>query len=309
MSASLTSTLLAILVQDILPIFIVIGLGWGFARKTHPDIRFLSRLTFYVLSPSLVFSSLVKSNVEGGEVLQIAAFVICLTLVMGSLAIGAARLMRFDARQAAGFVLAVTFVNAGNYGLGVNRLAFGADAEARAVIYFVSSSVLVYTVGVLIATGFKGGWRGTLKQLAGLPHIYVLLAVLLIRATGWQVPEPILEGISFPAQAAIPMMLLLLGIQLSGTSVGQYRRPALMGSALSLVIAPLAAFGLAGLIGLIGPARQAAILEASMPAAVITSLIATEFNAEPGLVTGTVVLSTLLSPITLTIVIALLQHS
>jgi predicted permease len=303
------STLLAILIQDILPIFVVIGLGWGFARKTHPDIRILSKLTFYVLSPSLVFSSLVKSNVEGGEVLQIAAFVICLTILMGTLAFGASRLMHFDARQAAGFVLAVTFVNAGNYGLGVNRLAFGADAEARAVIYFVSSSVLVYTVGVLIATGFKGGWRGTLKQLAGLPHIYVLLVVLLIRATGWQVPEPILEGINFPAQAAIPLMLLLLGIQLSGTSVGQYRRPALVGSALSLLVAPLAAFGLAGLLGLIGPTRQAAILEASMPAAVINTLIATEFNAEPKLVTGTVVISTLLSPITLTIVIALLQHS
>jgi predicted permease len=303
------STLLAILIQDILPIFVVIGLGWGFARKTHPDIRILSKLTFYVLSPSLVFSSLVKSNVEGGEVLQIAAFVICLTVFMGALAFGASRLMHFDARQAAGFVLAVTFVNAGNYGLGVNRLAFGADAEARALIYFVCSSVLVYTVGVLIATGFKGGWRGTLKQLAGLPHIYVLLAVLLIRATGWQVPEPILQGINFPGQAAIPMMLLLLGIQLSGTSVGQYRRPALIGSALSLLIAPLIAFGLAGPIGLIGPARQAAILEASMPAAVINTLIATEFNAEPKLVTGTVVISTLLSPITLTIVIALLQHA
>lgn len=309
MSGSLASILLAILTQDILPIFVVIGLGWGFARKTHPDIRILSRLTFYVLSPSLVFSSLIKSNVEGGEVIQIAAFVVALTIVMGVLALGAARLMRFDARQIAGFVLAVTFVNAGNYGLGVNRLAFGAEAEARAIIYFVTSSVLVYTVGVLIATGFKGGWRGTLKQLAGLPHIYVLMLVLIIRATGWQVPEPILEGINFPAQATIPLMLLLLGMQLSGVSVGQYRRPALVGSALSLLVAPMMAFGLAGLIGLSGSARQAAILEASMPAAVINTLIATEFNAEPKLVTGTVVISTLLSPITLTIIIALLQNS
>jgi predicted permease len=44
-----------------------------------------------------------------------------------------------------------------------------------------------------------------------------------------------------------------------------------------------------------------------MPAAVITTLIATEFDAEPKLVTGAVVLSTLLSPITLSIIIALLK--
>lgn len=302
------STLLEILVQDILPIFVVIGLGFGFARKTQPDIRALSRLTFYVLSPSLVFSALIQSDVEGGELVQIAVFVVGLVLVMGLLALGAARLLRFDPRQTAGFILAVTFVNAGNYGIGVNRLAFGAAAESRAVIYFVISSVLVYTVGVLIATGFKGGWRGTLKQLIRLPHIYALLIVAIVRATGLQIPAPILQGIHFPAQAAIPMMLLLLGIQLAGTSVGQYRRPALMGSGLSLLVAPAAAFGLAGLIGLNGAARQAAILQASMPAAVINTLIATEFEAEPKLVTGTVVLSTVLSPITLTIVIALLQH-
>jgi malate permease and related proteins len=302
------SMLLEILVHDILPIFVVIGLGFGFARKTQPDIRVLSRLTFYILSPSLVFSSLIQSNVEGGELVQIAVFVIGLVLVMGLLALGAARLLQFDPRQTAGFILAVTFVNAGNYGIGVNRLAFGAAAESRAVIYFVISSVLVYTVGVLIATGFKGGWRGTLKQLVRLPHIYALLIVAIVRVTGFQIPSPILEGINFPAQAAIPMMLLLLGIQLSGTSVGQYRRPALLGSGLSLLVTPVVAFGLAGLIGLNGAARQAAILEASMPAAVINTLIATEFEAEPKLVTGTVVLSTVLSPITLTIVIALLQH-
>jgi len=301
------NTLLEILTHDILPIFVVIGLGFAFARRTNPDIRFLSKITFYVLSPSLVFSSLIKSNVEGGEVVQIAAFVIGLTLVMSLAAWSAARLMNFDARQTAGFILAVTFVNAGNYGLGVNRLAFGADAEARAVIYFVTSSVLVYTVGVLIATGFKGGWRGALKQLVSMPHPYVLALVMVIRATGWQVPEPILEGISFPAQAAIPLMLLLLGIQLSSTSVSEYRRPAAIGTVLSLIVAPLVAFGLAGAIGLTGSARQAAILEASMPAAVINTLLATEFQAEPKLVTGTVFISTILSPVTLTLIIALLR--
>lgn len=301
------NTLLEILTHDILPIFVVIGLGFAFARRTNPDIRFLSKITFYILSPSLVFSSLIKSNVEGGEVVQIAAFVIGLTLVMSLAAWSAARWMRFDTRQTAGFILAVTFVNAGNYGLGVNRLAFGADAEARAVIYFVTSSVLVYTVGVSIATGFKGGWRGTLKQLLSMPHPYVLVLVMIIRATRWPVPEPILEGINFPAQAAIPLMLLLLGIQLSGTSVSQYRRPAVIGSVLSLIVAPLLAFGLASVIGLTGVARQAAILQASMPAAVINTLLATEFQTEPKLVTGTVVISTILSPITLTLIIALLK--
>ena len=301
-------TLIEILINDIVPIFVVIGLGYAFARRTHADIRTVSRLTFYVLSPSLVFASLVESNVEGGEIAQIAVFVVCVTLLMGTLAWLAARLMKFNPRQTAGFLLAVMFVNAGNYGIGVNRLAFGADAESRAVIYFVTSSVMVYTVGVLIAAGHNGGGaRGMLKQLFGLPQIYALLAVLIVRLTGFEVPRPILQGINFPAQAAIPMMLLVLGAQLANTSIGQYWKPALAGSGLSLIAAPLLAFTMAGVIGLSGATRQAAILQASMPAAVINTIVANEFEAEPKLVTGTVVLSTLLSPLTLTFIIALLR--
>ncbi len=299
--------LLDILVHDIVPIFVVIGLGYAFAWRTRPELRTLSRLTFYILSPSLVFVSLVESDIASGEVVQIVGFVIILALIMGMLALLTARGLHLSSRQTSGFLLAVVFVNAGNYGLGVTRLAFGPEVQARAILYFVTSSVLVYTFGVLVARGFDGGWRGALKQLLGLPHLYALGAALIIRALQWQVPQPIMDGLRFPAQAAIPLMLLLLGAQLVNARIGQYWRPVLAATALSLIVAPLVALGLSGLLGLATPTRQAVVLEASMPAAVITTLIATEFQAEPQLVTGTVVLSTVLSPITLSVIIALLK--
>ena len=201
------STLLDILLHDIVPILIVIGLGYVFARLTHPELRTLSRLTFYIFSPCLVFVSLVESNIAGGEIAQIAASVVAITLAMGALAYLVARGMRLTPRQLSGFVLAVMFVNAGNYGLGVNRLAFGAAVESRAVIYFVTSSVLVYTGGVLIAKGFAGGWRGAIKQLLGLPHIYALGLALLIRSQSWTVPQPLLDGWPLPPSASIGDLL------------------------------------------------------------------------------------------------------
>jgi predicted permease len=175
------------------------------------------------------------------------------------------------------------------------------------VIYFASSSILIYTLGTLIASGFKGGVRGTIKHLLHLPQVYALLAVFIIRAAGWQVPAPVMEALGWPARAAIPLMLLLLGMQLAHASVGQYWKVASLGTVLRLVIAPFIAWGLAGLLHLSRPAQQAGILEASMPAAVVSTLIANEYEAEPQLVTGTVLLSTLLSPITLSVLIALLQ--
>ena len=301
------STLLQILFEDILPIFVVIGLGFLFVRRTQSDLRSASRLTFFVLSPCLVLTSLITSNVGGSEVIQIAIFAIGIALIMGILARIVARWLRLTPRQTAAFLLGTMFVNAGNFGLGVNRLAFGAVTESRAIIYFVTSSIMVYTIGVAIARGGTGGGRAILKELLQLPHIYALIAALIIRLTSFQVPAPILNGLELPAAAAVPMMLLLLGGQLATISVGIYWRPALVASGLSLIVAPLVAFGLAALISMTGAARQAAILEASMPAAVINTIIATEYNAEPKLVTSTVVLSTLLSPITLTVIIAMLK--
>lgn len=301
------STLVQILVHDIAPILVVIGLGYVFTRRTQPELRAVSRLTFYVLSPALVFTSLAESNVAGDELLKISGFVTLMVIIMGVIALGAARALRLQSRQLAGFLLAAMFVNGGNYGLGINRLAFGPEVEARAVIYFVTSSILVYTVGVAVASGFAGGWRGTLKQLVTLPHVYAMLLALLVRVAGWTVPQPIMDGVQLPAQAAIPMMLLLLGAQLAYASVGDFWKPALAGSILRLMVAPLVAVVAAAVLGLSGPARQATILQASMPAAVINTILAAEYNSEPRLVTGTVVISTLISPFTLTILIALLQ--
>jgi hypothetical protein len=301
------STLLEILVNDILPVFIVIGLGYAFARRNHAELRTATRLTFFVLSPCLVFVSLIESDMSGGETAQIFLFVALMVLTMGALAWLTGRALRLTRPQLIGFLLAAMFVNAGNYGLGVTKLAFGEAAEARAVIYFVSSSILIYTLGTLIASGFKGGWRGALNHLLTLPQVYALLAVFIIRATGWQVPAPLMEALDLPARATIPVMLLLLGMQLAKSSIGQYWKAASAGTALRLVVAPFIAVALAALLNLSGPARQAGILEASMPAAVLTTLIAHEYQQEPQLVTETVLLSTVLSPISLSIIIALLQ--
>jgi len=78
---------------------------------------------------------------------------------------------------------------------------------------------------------------------------------------------------------------------------------------LSLVVAPMIAFGLTWLLGLTGAAKQAAIIEASMPAAVITTVLALEFDLDAAFSTSVVFFTTLLSPLTLVVLIAYLQRA
>jgi predicted permease len=75
-------------------------------------------------------------------------------------------------------------------------------------------------------------------------------------------------------------------------------------SVLTLAVTPLIAFLASDLLGLEGTARQAAILQAGMPSAVLTTIIAVEFEVAPTFVTACVALSTVLSPVTITLLIA-----
>ena len=81
-----------------------------------------------------------------------------------------------------------------------------------------------------------------------------------------------------------------------------------MRSALSLLVGPLVGIGLTLALGLTGLARQVAIVGASMPAAVITTVLALEFDLDPSFATGAVFVSTILSPFTLVVLIFFLKQ-
>ena len=109
------------------------------------------------------------------------------------------------------------------------------------------------------------------------------------------------------SDAALPLMILILGMQLERATFP--KRPGVVTAAvvLSLTVAPLVALSLTWLLGLSGEARQAGMMLASMPSAVITTILALEFDTAPEFVTNVVFLSTVLSPLTLTPLIALLK--
>ena len=59
--------LIAVLLQNIFPIFLVAAFGYGLQRWVKLDVQTLSRAVLYVLSPALVFSSLVSSRLPAAE--------------------------------------------------------------------------------------------------------------------------------------------------------------------------------------------------------------------------------------------------
>jgi malate permease and related proteins len=298
---------LTILANDILPIFAVASVGFLLARRLHVDVRSVSRITFNALAPCLVFNMIVTSQVSAAEFGRIVAFTFLLVGGIGLAARVAAIPFRLDRPQLSAFLLVVMFSNAGNYGLPLVLFAFGREGLARAVGYFVASALLSYTIGTYLASSGRHGGRAALRGLVRVPALWGLAAAALVVWTGVRLPVAIVRPIELLAASAIPTMLLVLGMQFEkGASPD---RPGLVAvaSALALVGAPLIGFALASVLGLTGLARQAVLVESAMPSAVITTILALEFDVEPRFVTSVVVVTTLASPFTVSILVAALQ--
>lgn len=304
----MAKTLPTILYNNIVPVFIAIGLGYALERKLKIEIKSVSRTIFYVLSPCLIFSSLVKSTVSGGEFWDIASFEILITLGAALVAWGVAKALRFDRALESAFLLTILFVNSGNYGLSVNLLAFGETALARAIIYFTVSSLLTNTIGIALASRGKARAGNALLNIFKVPLIYAVFLAVTVKLINLNVTgSPVFRAVEMVGQGAVPLMLLLLGMQLAETPLAQGMGMAGLAAFIRLVVVPAIALPLAHWLNLTGSTLQACVVEASMPTAVTTTVLAIEFDAEPEFVTSVVFLSTLASPITLTPIIALVS--
>jgi predicted permease len=299
--------LLEILLNIILPVFIIIALGYSLGRTVALDVKSISRTVLYIFAPALIFSSLVKSSLTTTDSAQVVSFALLTILVVGLLARGITRLLRFDPLMENAFLLSTLFINSGNYGLPVNLFAFGQPGLERAVIYFTTSGLLTNTLAVYLASRGQAGVRQSLLNVFRLPMIYALAAALIIRVTGLTVPAPIFKPLEMAGQASVPVLLVVLGMELARASMDQNLTVVGLAVFVRLVLAAGVALGLAALMGLQGVTRQVCITQASMPTAVTTVVLAIEFGSKPRFVTSVVFVSTLVSIVTLTLLLSLIM--
>lgn len=297
-----------VFINNLLPVLLCAATGFVLGRTLHPDIKTASRMAFYIFSPCLVFVSLERVNISGSELGKLALFTFAVSIIIGGLAYLFGRFLKANRQLIASLVVASMFVNSGNYGLAATKFAFGEDALARALVCFVFGTVVVYSLGVLIASMGKFSAGQAIRHLVTVPAIYGLIAAGLVRQMDWQVPLFLDRSVSMLGDASIPLMLVILGLQIAEARIWPRDRIVLIGASaiLQLIVAPLIALLLAYWMGLTGTARQAGVLQASMPAAVVTTVLAVQYDLDKTLVSGVVVLTTILSPLTLTPLIAYL---
>jgi len=106
----------------ILPVFLVIGLGFVYARRARPDMSWVNRLNINVLAPALIFTALASKEFDLTSSGALIAGSVGVVIGSGLLAWPFAVLLREDRRT---FVPPMMFNNCGNMGLPLAVQAFG----------------------------------------------------------------------------------------------------------------------------------------------------------------------------------------
>jgi len=292
--------LAATFANNILPIILLAGAGFALGKMLQIDPRSLGRVVFYVFSPVLLFNLLVKNQLKFNEAAIVVVFALCFILFMGVITFLLGYLFKLERRALIAILITTMFANTGNYGLPLVSFAFGEQALSYAGIYFATTTLLFYTLGVFLASLGHMSFREALVGLLKIPTLYAVLLAVLINAWNLQIPIPVSRAVDLAAGGSIPLMLILLGVQLTSLEFSENQRAMQLSVSLRLIVAPLAALFFAALFGLQNFPRQASVTEASMPSMVSATVLATEYNLDAKLVTAVVFVSTLLSPLTLT---------
>jgi predicted permease len=298
--------LMQLFLNNLLPIFLIVGTGYALKRFVEIDPKNLSQLVFYVLIPALVFVLIISTTIKVATMVRMMTSAALIIGILISLSWLIGRILPISRQEASAFILVTAFMNAGNFGLSLNQLAFGEQGLAYASLFYITSSLMNNSLGVWIAQMEGSSFKQSLLHLSRVPAIYSIFAALLLRSLDLSIPQPLWKSVNLLGAAAVPSMLLLLGMQ-----IGSARAPhrwGLLGMAilLRLMISPLIAMIVTPWLGLQGVALQAATLEAATPTAVLNGVLALKFDVEPDFVAACILVSTLLSPLSITPLLAFL---
>lgn len=300
--------MLNVFLQVILPIFIVAAIAGVFQHYRRLPVSAFSQVTLYLFSPCLIFISLVDQKVPAGTSLRLVAATLLSTLFILVVALVVSRVLRHDRPMRSAFLLATGFPNSGNMALPILLLAFGQAGLTVGVIVFITQAILGNSLGIFVAARSQSGGFASIGQVFKLPTVYAIIAALIAKASGVTLPPTLYEPLRLLSQAAIPVMLVVLGLQLErGVKVDDV--PSLVSAVvLRLLVAAPLAFVAGRILGLSGLGIQTLIIISAMPVAVFTTILATQFEARPKFVTTAVIVTTSLALFTLTGVVTVVKN-
>jgi malonate transporter and related proteins len=274
--------------HKLLAIVLIVGLGYVVGRlrwlgsADAEPARVLSNAAFFIFAPALFFRTTARLDPAALPWPMIAAFFVPVVGLM-LLHYGAQRWRREErglpVEAPAVRAITVAFGNTLQIGIPLAAGVFGetglglhlALVSVHALILLLVATTLVesdlaHARARASAQGAHLGrvLIGTLRNTVIHPVVLPVLAGMAWQATGVPLPVPVDEVLQVLGSAVVPLCLTLIGMSLAYLGLPGSIRPALVLSALKLVLQPALVLGFAwGVLGLGGLPLQVVVMLAA----------------------------------------------
>ena len=209
----------------------------------------LSRLTFFVLSPFLLFVVLARADVATLFSALLPVSMLAAAVIFAIYTVVARFVLRRGVGESVIGALSGGLVNSNNIGIPISLYMLGNAAYSAPVILFQLLIVMPIALALLDAatSGARSAGR-ILRQTARNPMLIGSALGVLVALLDIDLPPIVFDPLMLVANACVPIMLISFGISLHGQRVlatGGRRADVLVASALKLLVMPVAAWLLA----------------------------------------------------------------
>lgn len=297
--------LLLIILNVIVPVFLLIGAGIILHIRYPLDMNTLAKLNTYLLMPALCFVNIYQNDMKADTLFQVLSFLILQSLCLMALSAGITKIAKFDRSLSANFKNSVVLVNSGNFGLPVSQLVFQHNPLGLSIqiIVLIFQNLLTYTYGLYNSVSVNNRGIQAMKVFQKNPVIYAFLAGLLCHVLSVQIPGFIWTPIKNTSDAFLAIALITLGAQSASLKLIRFSLPLVLSIVGRLILSPVIAIFVIVVLGLEGTIAQALFIASSFPTSRNSSLFALEYGNHPEYAAQAVLISTVFSMATVTIVV------
>jgi predicted permease len=286
-----------LLLSFIPAVILIIGLGWSLRRidfLKRDDVEVINKIIVYVSLPALIFMAVHNASLSL-KVARLPVFAIIVMAVCLVIGYAAGKLIGLKNGLLGAFLLVAAIGNTGYLGFPLTIGLYGQHNLVKSVFYDFGTVTFLFTAGIVVARSLGNNRMegSVIREFLLFPSTLALLAGLVFHF----IPLPVFldKAFEYLGQATIPLVMLTIGLTLEAKSLKKYIWLLLLVLVVKLLISPLIALGLAAAGGFTSTDLGILVLEASMPAVMLSLVVGLKYDLEVEFISAAILVSIIAS--------------
>ncbi|MGB9200383.1 AEC family transporter [Methanobacterium sp.] len=296
--------------ETILAIILLILIGYVSKKiglLKPEDSYTLNKIVINIAIPSLIFLAMFNADLSNLKILLPITLICIITgSLCGLLVYLFSRARGYSKKTKWTLVGTSTLFNSGFLGYPVVLGVFGATGLVRAVFYDMGSTILFLCLGILFILIFGGKYTSIIKRTLLFPPLWGIILGIIANILHLNLGYIPLNVLKYLSGAAIPLIMISLGLSLEVGDLKDYFGAASFVTLTRLIISPMIAILMVYILGLHGLEGTVTVVEACMPSAMLSLVLAASYDLDINAAAACIFLSTVVSMITLPILISLI---